>query len=279
MSTCDHEAKFTFRQVFSRLPEYTCKKCGEPVAMAPNTKKILSVINIIFIILLVGVAIGGSQLGYGMVGFILYLIGMLILLALFMLLNALVTRYGTFLDISRPGKTEKNNEETAKSETPVDTSGFTEEQRHIMELYNSYAKKNEGTDDVTPAGDDSVNSSGTPTYTSSSARVTSAVQTKEHVIEDHCEHKPRMTWRAFLPGNNEFICEKCEAAIVFQEDRKRILNIILIIISFIALALSFNQQLVDMTMLLIAASIALVLAVIIQLIFIKTSRFDLLKNK
>lgn len=279
MSTCDHKAKFSFRQVLSRIPEYTCKKCGEPVAMAPNTKKILSAINIIFIILLVGVAIGGSQLGYGLAGFILYLIGMLVLFALFMLANALVNMYGTFLDIPRPGKTEKVNEETVKSEPPVDTSGFTEEQRHIMELYNTYAKKNEGADDVTPAGDNSVNSSGTPSYASSSARTTSATQTKEHVIEDHCEHKPRMTWRAYLPGNNEFICEKCEAPIVFQEDRKRVLNIILIIISFIALALSFNQQLVDMTMLIIAAAIALVLAVIIQLIFIKTSKFDLLKNK
>jgi|GEM_PF-3843516 len=275
MSTCDHKAKFSIRQVFSRVPEYTCKKCGETVSMAPKTRAILQLVNVIFIVLLVAVAIGGSQIGYGMEGFVLYFIGMVIVLALFMLTNALVTMYGTFLDIAGPGASSREPTDTKKTETPVDASGFTEEQRHIRELYESYAKKNEGTGDDAP----NANESNPTTYASGSGRSTSAMPAKEHVQEDLCEHKPRMTWRAFLPGNNEFICEKCEAAIVFQEDRKRILNIILIVISFIALAMSFNQQLVDMTMLIIAAVIALVLATIIQLIFIKTSRFELLKNK
>lgn len=278
MSTCDHRAKFHIKQTFTRLPDYSCKKCGAPLVMSKGLKTLMQVINIVFILVMLGAAFSTGILGPGIVGFMRYVLVMVGVLALYVIISALAISFGRFEEVI-PKEPEAasadmtdgsgNNQTSTGSTMPEDTSGYTKEQLDLMALYDSYAKKNE-----TKA----ANSAEAPRLTVNLTPPKKISETSV-VNKEDCIHKPLMTWRCFLPGNPVYICEHCEQPIDIQEDRKRILNIILLVFSIIVLAASVTYSGIQLWQLALISLGILIVACIIQFIFVKTSRFELKKDK
>ena len=274
MTTCDHHVKFHVKQIFSRMPEYKCKNCGATVMMGNRLKNAIQAMNVVFVIIMIAAAVSSSLFGPGMVGFVYYLILMSGILTLYLIINAIMITKGKFVDLIQHKDPASTTPEAKKPtiSTPADTSGYTKEQLELMALYDSYVKKNEEQADTTEEPKLTVNN--TPPVRTSQATSQSAARAEK----DLCEHVPVTTWRTFLPGNNEFICSKCEQTNTFEEDRKRILNIILLLFSIIAFAASISYQSIQLWQLALIALGILIVCSAIQVIFVKTSKFVIKKD-
>ncbi len=276
MTTCDHQVKFHVKQLVARMPEYKCKHCGATVMMGKRLKNAIQAINVVFIIIMIAAAISSSILGPGMVGFVYYLILMAGILSLYLIINAVMITKGKFIDlIRRELQTDSNTADPHKPtiSTPADTSGYTKEQLELMALYDSYVKKNEEQAGQT-AEEPKFTVNNTPPVKTSQA----SSRNSSKAVKDTCEHVPATTWRTFLPGNNDFICSKCEQVITFDEDRKRILNIILLLFSIVAFTASISYKSIEFWQLALIALGILIVCSAIQVIFVKKSKFVVKKD-
>lgn len=282
MTTCEHHVKFHIKQLFVRMPEYKCRNCGATVMMGKRLKTAIQAINVFFIVIMIAAAISSSLFGPGMVGFIYYLILMAGVLAAYLITNVIMITKGNFVSlITQDGQpadsVEKQGPATSK---PEDTSGYTAEQLELMALYDSYVEKN-----YDPSGNTNVDSDEgnvderqQTVNLKPPVRTSASQQSARKVSEDTCEHVPLTTWRTFLPGNGEFICSKCEQPITIEEDKKRILNIILLLFSIIVFAASISYESIQLWQLALIALAILIICSLIQFFFVKKSKFVIKKD-
>lgn len=309
MTSCNHHPVFKVKTFFARNPSYICKECGAEIEMTANTKMFSRVANGLTIAALAYVVLTGNISKSDSHATLIYFAETGGIVVAFLLLQLLIFKFGKYKEVEPSEKPEtsstysenlygsstKELDETAVSSDtsatsdtsefsdPSDTSGtygtsetedntstgnglgstsvpgnskYTKEQLELMALYESYAKLERDENDTASAP-------------------TAYDQAPVEEEEDTCTHFPAKNWKNYIPGNYDFKCVHCGKAITFTLERKKRLNLILMVISLGVLMASFSTSTIPFWALAAMVPVILLVGGLIQYFFITHSTFIL----
>lgn len=263
--TCKHQPTFSFKLLFGRKPSYVCKECGEDIEMTPKTKSFSQAINAVIVVALVFTAFRGSSglTGQAATNAMIQqfsIMGGLVLV--YLLVQYLLLRFGGFQE-KAPDTSAQGPDTGASSDAGTEVKpDYTQEQLELMALYDSYVKKNQDEEDAVRAesGD-------------SASQEMPAGQAMEEL--DACVHKPSASWKNYIPGKFEFVCGSCGKTIEFIPSQKRLLNIILLVVSFGIVMPAFMSTTLPFWVFMILVFVALIVGTVIQILYVKKGSFAL----
>jgi hypothetical protein len=267
--SCRHKPIVKFKHLFARNPEYSCRNCDVRIELKSSFKTILKVINALFLMIVVFRAFKGSGADGTLEGMLVSMGIIVAMAAGYLLFVYLIIRYGPYEEVQEEPEPAEASVENI--EAGADTSGqsselttddvqeqnYSEEQKQLMEMYAAYEKlarekeAAEGKADLKPS---------------------------EPLPEaPPCNHVPVKSWKNYMPSKMDFECQNCGEKITFSATRKRSMNLIFLAIMVIILMPSFSNFSMEFWKYSLLTLLALVIATIFQIYFVKKWPMELKK--
>ncbi len=262
MNECDHKPHFNFKTLFSRLPQYECRSCGDKIRMTKIFRTVSRIINGVVLAAVVLVAFNpGGRNENGSVNWVSAAvnIGIIIgIMLLYLLIQILLMRFARFETEPVPDEQEPAGDIVGvpETETPEETQEYSPEQLEIMERYSALEKRAA----ADAAKDNEI--------------VTAAVDSNGSET-DACIHEPSKTWKNYIPSKFDFTCGKCGSPIVFAPAVKKKVNIFLIVVVFLILMPASINMSIEFWKFGLLSLLTLIIATTIQVIFVRRGPFIL----
>ena len=268
--SCRHTPIVKIKHLFARKPEYVCRDCDARIELKAPFKTALKVVNAIFLMIVVYRAFKGNGADGTLEGLMVSMGIIVAMAAGYLLLMYLMIRFGPYeevyeepdpeesTDTSLPDKTDISDQssELADNET-VDDQNYTEEQKQLMEMYAAYEKQ----------------------AREKEAAEGKLVQQESEPLPDlpECNHVPVKSWKNYMPSKMDFVCQHCGEKITFSASRKRSMNMIYLAVMVIILMPSFSNFSMEFWKYSLLTLLALAIATVFQVYFVKKWPMELKK--
>lgn len=243
---CRHDIQISYRNLLNSRNSMVCRHCGQPLRFAKPWHILSRVPYYLFLAAMVGAVLTqgrGNKTAFGT-----SLIVIFGSLAAYLLLNFLIMKFAPKEldeDLIRLRKEREEEAEKARIAKAHEQQDMSEEQKELEALYRHYEELNREREEQERAEriaqglptDENLSGSGA----AESAESVNIVS-KEAPEVWNCEHELKKSWRNYMPGTTDFVCDKCGASLTFPENVKRTMNIIYTLIMLLMFIPFMNMK-------------------------------------